>query len=166
METVIREVTPRDAAALLAFLKQVGGESDNLSFGAEGLPFTAEQEEKFLAQTLGLGGDIMLAAVRGERMVGNLHVQPLSRRFAHRGQVGITVLRECWRQGVGSAMMAEAIARARSRGLEILSLEVRSDNTGAIALYQKFGFERIGTYPRFFKIDGRYYDAELMNLSL
>ncbi len=36
----------------------------------------------------------------------------------------------------------------------------------AIKLYEKLGFEKIGLYKNFFKIDGNYYDEILMNLYL
>ena len=44
----IRIATPEDAAAILAFCKLAGAETDNLSFGAEGVPFSVEQEQEFL----------------------------------------------------------------------------------------------------------------------
>ena len=44
----IRIATPEDAAAILAFCKLAGAETDNLSFGAEGVSFTVEQEQEFL----------------------------------------------------------------------------------------------------------------------
>ena len=53
-----------------------------------------------------------------------------------------------------------------SAGAEVISLEVKSDNMRAIALYERFGFERLGTYKKFFKVGDRYFDAELMNLYL
>ena len=43
----IRIATPEDAAAILAFCKLAGAETDNLSFGAEGVSFTVEQEQEF-----------------------------------------------------------------------------------------------------------------------
>jgi len=43
---------------------------------------------------------------------------------------------------------------------------VRSDNASALSLYEKLGFERIGTYRRFFRIGETDYDAELLNLYL
>ena len=45
----IDQARPKDAAQLLAYLKQVGSETDNLTFGAEGLPGTAEQEAAYQA---------------------------------------------------------------------------------------------------------------------
>ena len=40
----IKKAEPSDAAMLLEYLKQVGGESDNLTFGPEGMPFSVEAE--------------------------------------------------------------------------------------------------------------------------
>ena len=40
---------PEDAEAILAYSAAVGAESDNLTFGAGGIPVTAEQEREFLA---------------------------------------------------------------------------------------------------------------------
>ena len=45
----IDQARPEDAAQLLAYLKRVGSETDNLTFGAEGLPGTAEQEAAYRA---------------------------------------------------------------------------------------------------------------------
>ena len=62
--------------------------------------------------------------------------------------------------------MTRLIAYAKTQGAEVIELEVRSDNDRAKALYRKFGFETFGTYRKFFKIDGRLYDADYMNLYL
>ena len=40
VDFTITRVTADDAEALLEHLKTVGGETDNLTFGAEGLPVT------------------------------------------------------------------------------------------------------------------------------
>ena len=45
-------------------------------------------------------------------------------------------------------------------------LEVRSDNIRAIRLYEKIGFRKLCTFPRFFKINGESIDFDLMNLEL
>ena len=51
--------------------------------------------------------------------------------------------------------MQELIDFAKnSGGAKIISLEVRSDNRRAVALYEKFGFETIGRFPGFMKING------------
>lgn len=40
----IREATPKDAEKIIIYLAQVGGETDYLSFGKEGLPISIEEE--------------------------------------------------------------------------------------------------------------------------
>lgn len=87
-------------------------------------------------------------------------------RIAHRGEIAVSVRKDYWNLGVGNIMMEELIQFAKKAGIEVIGLEVKSDNSNAIRLYEKFGFKRIGTYERFFKIDGKYYDSELMNLYL
>ena len=63
--------------------------------------------------------------------------------------------------------MEEIIRFARDTAhAEILSLEVRSDNARAIALYRKFGFETVGTFEGFMKIDGVYVNCDIMRLQL
>ena len=62
--------------------------------------------------------------------------------------------------------MERLIAFAREIGAEVVSLEVRSDNDRAIALYRKFGFETFGTYRKFFKFEDTYFDVDYMNLYL
>ncbi len=43
MMTEIGEALPADAEAILKYCKAIGAESDNLTFGAEGIPVTAEK---------------------------------------------------------------------------------------------------------------------------
>ena len=48
MNIEIRPACPEDAADILELSKIIGNESDNLSYGSDGLPYTVEQEEAFL----------------------------------------------------------------------------------------------------------------------
>lgn len=52
---------------------------------------------------------------------------------------------------------------AKEAGYEQAELEVISDNAGAIALYEKLGFEEYGRFPRNMKYaDGSYADEAWM----
>ena len=167
MEITYREAEPRDAAALLEYMKLVGGESGNLSFGAEGLSFTVEQEEAILDSICKNPRSIMLLAFEGDEIVGNASIHGSSRpRFSHRYELAVTVRKSHWGRGIGTALMERLIAFAKEIGAEVVSLEVRSDNDRAIALYKKFGFEKFGTYRKFFKFDDGNFDADFMNLYL
>lgn len=167
MSFTIEPARPEDAAAFVEYLKIIGGESNNLTFGAEGLPVTVEEEAAFLRGYGANPRNIMLAAWEEGRLIGNAHLESFSRpRIAHRADIGITVRKQAWGRGVGTALLEGLIAHAREQGIEIIELQVRSDNLRAIRLYEKFGFVKIGRYPGFLKVDGVNVDCDLMNLYL
>ncbi len=166
MEIKIEPVCPEDAEALLAYLKQIGGESDNLTFGAEGIPFTAEQERVHLQSVADSEDDIQLIVKQGDTIVADASLRRMPRRMHHRAEIGISVAKAYWGQGIGSALMEALISFARERGICQLNLEVRSDNERAIRLYEKFGFRKLVTFPAFFRVNGQDVDFDLMNLDL
>lgn len=162
----IRPFCPDDAEQVLAYLKRVGGESDNLTFGAEGLPLTAEKERAFLQARAEDPRSVMLGVWHGGELIADGSVTALSRRMSHRGELGIAVVKAEWNKGVGSVLMERLIGFAKDTGLEWIDLDVRSDNAAAIHLYEKFGFRRVGTRPAYFKIGNDYFDFDLMTLDL
>lgn len=168
MGLIIEKARPEDAAALLACLNQVGGESDNLTFGAEGMPFTVEEEDDFLRSMENSQNAAMFVAKLDGKVIGNASFSSSPReRLKHRGELAVSVLKEAWGMGVGTKLMEAVIDFARNTAqVEIIHLEVRSDNIRAIKLYEKFGFQKIGTFHGFMKIDGKLVDCDLMNLYL
>ena len=153
MAISIEKAVPSDAALILEYLKQVGGETDNLTFGKEGLPFSVESEAEFIAGMENSNDAIMLVAKDGSKIVGNASLTRLPRRMGHRGDFAVSVTKEYWNQGIGSKLLHEVINFAKENSFEVIDLQVRSDNLTAIHLYEKFGFEKIGTHPAFFKMD-------------
>ena len=168
-DLTIREAQPQDAPFLLEYLKQVGGESDNLLFGAEGLPAQEDDERAFLERLLHARKSVYLLALRGETIVGqcSLICQEDRPRIAHWGSLGVTVRKPYWHQGIGAQLLARVIDFARNTAqLELIELEVRSDNTRAIRLYERYGFRKLCTFPAFFRMGGRDIDFDLMVLPL
>lgn len=162
----IEPTRPEDAAVVLAYVKQIGGETDNLTFGPEGLPLTVEQEQAFLQSTLEDSDSAQYVVKHGDAIVANASIQRFRRRMSHRAEVAVSVAKDYWGRGIGGALMETLISFARERGIRQLNLEVRSDNIRAIRLYEKFGFQKLVTFPAFFRIDGRDVDFDLMNLDL
>mgnify|MGYP004633071087 CR=1 FL=1 len=163
---VIERARAEDAAALLEYLKIVGGETENLSFGAEGVPISLETEQDYLrAQYKSPDNVQYLAKVDGE-IIGTASLNRQPRRMSHRGVFGISLKKAWWGCGAASAMMEAVLAFAKENGFEQLNIEVRSSNVRAIHLYEKYGFRKLCTFPHFFKIDGEYIDFDLMNLEL
>ena len=65
--------------------------------------------------------------------------------------------------GLASALMRRLLDELRAlRQIEKVSLGVTSDNMAAVRLYEKLGFEIVGTARRALKVGGRYYD--LLNM--
>lgn len=64
------------------------------------------------------------------------------------------------RRGVGELLVAEALAIARTDEIERVTLEVRASNTPAQALYDKYGFARLGIRKRYYTDNGE--DALIM----
>ena len=165
---LLREAEGGDAAQVLEFLNRVGGESDNLLFGENGFPMLADQEAAFLERQRQEEKSVMLLGLVGENLVSISSVDALTarERVAHRASVSITVGKAYWNQGVGRRAMETLVDFAKSCGLEVLQLEVRADTRRAVALYEGLGFERLGLYKKFMKVNGRDFDAWYMNLYL
>ena len=162
----IKEATPEDAEKLIAFLAKVGGETDYLSFGKEGMPISIEAEEKFIQSMKEEEHSVLYLAWKKGEIVGDASLNGFPRRMSHRAEFGVSVAKSEWGQGIGSALLQKIVEYAKEHTIELINLEVRSDNRRAIQMYEKFGFRKIGTSPAYFKINGEYYDFDLMVLDL
>ena len=168
MNVLYREAEPSDAGKFLEYCKIVGAETDNLTFGAEGLPLSISQEADYIRKYAGNPGSVMIVAYDEGELIGTGVVSVISGRprFAHRRELAISVRKDYWGKGIGTGIMNVLMDFCKKTEAKVIELEVRSDNEKAIALYKKFGFEKIGTYKDFFCIDGKYFDADFMNLYL
>lgn len=63
----------------------------------------------------------------------------------------IAVSADCRGRGIGEQLLAAAEQGARARGRDRMRLEVRPDNAAAIAMYEKNGYRRFGTFPAFYE---------------
>jgi RimJ/RimL family protein N-acetyltransferase len=164
----IRRLEGSDAQAMLMYLKQVGGETGNLTFGSEGLPYTLEQETALLEAMKSNPDSYMICGTIDGSIVsvGNVS-SPGRARMKHNAQLGISVLKSSWNKGVATKMIEALLQFARAHGsISVVSLRVREDNLPAIHLYEKFGFFHTGRIYKEFLIDGVYYDSLTMSLDL
>jgi ribosomal protein S18 acetylase RimI-like enzyme len=115
------------------------------------------------------GGHFTLGAWRERRLVGAISCERDARaKVRHIAQVvGMMVRDEVQRQGIGHALLAACIARARqAEGLELLTLSVTSSNASAVRLYRAAGFERYGSLRHAIKVGRSYHDKDQMALAL
>jgi RimJ/RimL family protein N-acetyltransferase len=89
-------------------------------------------------------------------------------KVSHVGTViGMYVVPEAGKQGVGKALLQKLIEYARSLdGLEQMVLTVTTSNTNALQLYQNAGFEIFGQERRAMKVGNEYFDKTHMILFL
>jgi RimJ/RimL family protein N-acetyltransferase len=70
-------------------------------------------------------------------------------------------------RGIGSALLEASIEWARQAGAHKVALEVWPHNEAAIALYEKFGFEREGYLRKHWRRrSGELWDSVVMGLVL
>ncbi len=103
----------------------------------------------------------LLVAEVGERIVGmiGLHREPWHRR-SHAAHLGMAVHDAHAGRGVGTALLAAVVDLAeRWWNVRRLELNVYADNGRAIALYERFGFEREGVHTAYAWRDGAYVDS-------
>lgn len=70
-------------------------------------------------------------------------------------------------KGVAKQLLKATIEKSRDlQGIEQVYLAVVAENTAAKKVYRAFGFETYGIDRKAIKINGKYYDEELMVLYL
>ena len=164
---IVRNALASDAEAILAFCQQVGSETDNLSYGGEGLSVSVADEGMFLDEIQKSKTSHFLVAEETGEIVGTCNcIAFRKKRLAHRAEVGLAVKRAYWNQGIGHQLLTRLIAVAQQSGLKVLSLEVRSDNDRAIHLYESLGFQKLGTFKHFMEINGQVINFDIMELLL
>ena len=114
-------------------------------------------------------GNYTLGAWRGDRLVGAISCERDARsKVRHIGHIiGTMVMKDEQGQGVGRALLDALIARASADGeVQQLTLSVTAGNRAAVRLYESAGFTRYGSLPRAIRVAGRFFDKDLMVLSL
>lgn len=159
---LIRRATPDDADAYVRIMGELAVFSGLMQLPYPSVGFWREK----LANTAGSTSiDVSLVAELDGVVVGSAGVHPVGPavRRRHCAMLGISVLPESQRRGVGSALM-QAICDYADNWAHILRLElgVYVDNAPAIALYKKFGFEIEGTNRAYALRNGVYVDSYFM----
>lgn len=157
-DILVRAAEPADMAQLTEALNQ-----PRAVWGTLQTPLTsvAMREQRFDATDL--NNRQLVAEVDG-RVVGSIGLsrEPWHRRN-HAAGVGMAV-HDAWAgRGVGTALMAAVVDLAeRWWNIRRLELNVYADNLRAIALYERFGFEREGLLRAYAWRDGAYVDSLAM----
>jgi len=161
----IRCARAADAPAILAMLEQVCCETELLAMGVEGPLISVEEERSFLENAWQDPGSLYLVACAGPLVVGMLSFSAGKRpRTKHAGDFSLAVLQAWSGGGVGRELVNHLIRWAHTAGLHKIYLQVRTENSHAVALYRSCGFEVEGLISRTVCYDGGCHDSLAMGL--
>lgn len=105
-----------------------------------------------------------LVAVENEKIIGQISLFVMDRqRRKHVATFGLGVSSTHTGKGIGTGLL-KAVLEMTDNWLNVsrVELEVYCDNTSAINLYKKYGFEIEGTGKNYAFKNGKYVDAYFM----
>lgn len=163
---LIRKVKEDDSQAFLAMLLQLDCETKNMMYEPGERSRDVIKIHNNIKSSIEKD-NLLLCAVWENEIVGFISAMKGSfYRNRHSAYIVIGLLEKARSKGFGGQFFEQLLSWAKEQGLTRLELTVRCDNTTAIALYQKNGFEIEGTKHRSLFIDGEYVDEYYMGLLL
>ena len=163
---VLRSPELSDAEELVKFVITTAGETDFLLKYPDEADIPVLQEEFFIQHFNEAARDLMILAEVDGKIAGNCHFSEIGKsrlKVCHRCACGISLYKEYWGLGIGSALMELLAEKAMENGYEQMELEVVSGNERAIGLYRKMGFVKTGEIPKAMKFkDGTYDSMDIM----
>jgi L-amino acid N-acyltransferase YncA len=156
------EIVPIEEGHIEGFhraLDAVARERRYLSF-LEAPPL--ESMRAFVGENIKRGYPELVAISAGE-VVGWCDVIPKPRPiYAHTGVPGMGLLPPFRGRGIGADLIRRSLVAARVFGFHRVELTVRENNTGAVQLYKKVGFEVEGLQRDAVQVDGVYENVLFM----
>lgn len=126
------------------------------------MPFSSLESRQYRHANSPPGMTRLVAVIDG-KVIGMAGLSRFENRRSHVGSIGMAVHDAYAGRGVGTALMAAIVGQADNwLNLTRLELGVYADNVRAIALYERFGFEREGLMRNYAWRDGAYVDSVAM----
>ena len=163
-EFVLRYASITDARALIKYLDAISYESNFLSFGPNELRLTLEQEREIIKNSSSQINHLYVLAIFDDAIAGVLTVTGSSKtRLQHIGEMGVSVRKKHWGNKIGTTLLEFMLDWASQNPvIRKITLLVQVNNTKAIHMYKKYGFEIEGTIRRGLKIRDDFFDTYLM----
>jgi L-amino acid N-acyltransferase YncA len=167
-EAHIREARKEDAKSIIDFYNEVGGETDFLSFGKNEFIRDLKDYENYLEGVHKEENSIIFLATIEDEIVGIASINSNQKaRTKHVGVLGIVVANDFCGLGIGNKIIEVLIQWAKANKItKKITLVTREDNSNAIRLYEKFGFEVEGLMKADNYIEGVYYNTLMMSLMI
>jgi RimJ/RimL family protein N-acetyltransferase len=164
----IRQAELGDAERLLVCLKTYITQSEYIPKLEHEIKLTLEQEQEWILSFLKNENSLLLVAEYEGEIIGNIDLTGSPRKvMEHTAVVGMGMLQEWRNSGLGTALLTLSIDWAKvNPTLELLWLQVYTDNKLGLGLYRKMGFEENGIIKNYFKREGIYADNLTMTLDV
>ena len=153
MECYLRNAAESDGPLVLENFNLTHAETDYLLTYPDENKFDAAQESQFLKKKADSENEIEMVAMVNGAVIGTAGIQAVGMKYKvrHRGEFGMSVLKEFWGLGIGRALMASCIECAKAAGYHQLELNVVAENVRALSMYEKAGFVEYGRNPKGFR---------------
>ncbi|MDN3954281.1 GNAT family N-acetyltransferase [Sporolactobacillus laevolacticus] len=160
----IRSANEKDANELSAIRLQIDSETENMDREQGEAYIDVPGFEQLIKTDTENMKNLFLVAVVHNRIVGFSRCEGTTlKRFAHKVEFGVCVLKEYWGHAIGKNLLRNSIFWADSNGIKKITLNVLETNEKAIGLYQKLGFEIEGILKNDRVLsDGKYYNTIVM----
>ncbi|UXR63483.1 GNAT family N-acetyltransferase [Bdellovibrio bacteriovorus] len=147
--------TPREdeAQAALDMMVIVAGESPYILGTPESFAKRpVEGQVKWFQESAASDSAIILAVYHEGRMVGFCDARSYKDiKRKHRAGLGISILAEYRGCGLGRKLMEVLLENIkRFAGIQIIELDVMTNNQSALKLYESLGFKHAGVFPKAF----------------
>jgi putative acetyltransferase len=151
-QVTIRTLEPEDKDKLHQMYRTMSEEALQYSMA----PYTPDRIRSWIDNHHNL---ISLVAEDQNLIIGygeiQKHVEPTKMGTSH---LNIYLHQDYHHRGLGTAMLIHLLKQAQEHNIHKVNLEVVADNTPAVQLFKKHGFQAEGRIRDAFHKDGQYYD--------
>lgn len=163
MNVTLRELIPKDAAALLCLQHRLDQETSYMMLAPGERRTGIPQVEERIADYTKAETSLLIGAEADGELAGYLSVEGGTfSRNKHSAYIVIGILKAYQSMGIGSGLFREMELWVKRSGIVRLELTVMQHNEQAVALYKKQGFEIEGLKRKSLLVDGQWVDEYYM----
>ncbi len=167
-KVTLRVAQVEDAEKLLHCIKTYIPQSEYIPKLEQEIKLTVEQEKEWINSFLANDNSLLLVAEYDNHIIGNVDLTGNRRKIMeHTAVMGMGMLKEWRNTGLGTALLQLAIEWAKENPiLELIWLQVYTENKLGVSLYRKLGFQESGIIKNYFKQNDMYFDYLTMTMNV
>ena len=164
---LIRQAQISDAEKLLETIKIYVPQSEYIPKLGQEIKLTLVEEKHWVNSFIINDNSLLLVAEFENEIIGNIDLTGNRRKIMeHTAVIGMGMLKEWRNSGLGTELLKSVINWAKQNPiLEIIWLQVYTENVLGMNLYKKMGFKENGIIKNFFKHEEKYFDNLTMSMS-